>query len=101
MDQSRHVDQLDRRGGPHRAVAPLRAGAEQHQQRAQSLAAGRERRGDVGAEQLAVVFALRRSNSSTSPSLAGNQRLEASSTAVTGGGTAEGRVTRGRRCGSR
>ena len=35
-----------------------------------------------------------RSSSSTSPSRAGSQRLEASSTAVTGGGTAEWRVTR-------
>ena len=42
-----------------------------------------------------------RSRSSTSPSRAGSQRLEASRTAVTGGGTAERRVTRERRCGSR
>ncbi len=49
VDEGRHVDQLDRGRRPHRLLSTARAGAEQDQQRPQSLAAGGQRGGKVGA----------------------------------------------------
>ncbi len=90
VDQGRHVDQLDRgRRADRRLRTAVQARAEQDQQRAQALAAGRESRRCVLAERSPWPPLSSRSRSSTSPSARGSQRLEASRTAVTGGGTAE------------
>ena len=95
VDQGRHVDQLDRGRGPHRRLAARLAGAE---------------RTSIGRSRLPPASSVAAaSTASASPwpataaggadprpraSRAGSQGLEASSTAVTGGGTAERRVTR-------
>ena len=50
MDKGRHVDQLDRDRGPNRALVSLLAGADQHQQRPQPLAAGGQGRLGLAAE---------------------------------------------------
>ena len=56
MDERRGVDQLDRDRGRQQLLAFGRrdAGREEHQQRAQPLAAGGDRRARVGAELVAV-----------------------------------------------
>ena len=56
VDEGRHVDELDRRGAAKRRRLGLGPRAEQHQHRAQALAAGLERRARVAAELVAVAL---------------------------------------------
>ena len=54
VHQGRHVDELDRGGRADRRLARSRAGAEQHEHRAQALAPGRQGRAGVRREVVAV-----------------------------------------------
>ena len=56
VDEGRHVDELDRRGAAKRRRLGLGPRAEQHEHRAQALAAGLERRARVAAELVAVAL---------------------------------------------
>ena len=56
VDQGRHVNELDSRGGPDCRLTRPRPGAEQHQHRAQALSAGSQRRAGVRGETLAVAL---------------------------------------------
>ena len=102
VDQGRHVDQLDRGRGAHRGLAARLAGAEQDQHRPQPLAAGRQRRRGVLAEQLAVAARSPRAAAPrprrAAPAASGSRRPGPPSPAAA---RPSGRVTRGRRCGSR
>ena len=71
-----------------RGSPAARPGAEQHEHRAQALAPGRERRPRVAARSRRGPRPARRSRSSTASIRVGSQASAASSTTVTGGGTA-------------
>ena len=55
VDEGRGVDELDRGGGAHEALALLAVGGQEDQQRAQALAAGGDRRARVLGQQRAVA----------------------------------------------
>ncbi len=93
VDERRHVDELDRGRGADRLLPGAASGTEEDEQRPHPLAAGRQRLAGVGAElRPPTVDRL------AEPALdLGHPRRQPcrgeSVTAVTGGGTADGRVT--------